>query len=224
MAQKFVHKVSPERTDDAQFRAITDIPAVDLTQGTTVLVYPGAYAAVTGVTYDNITFEGVGDKEEITFAGFTAANTTANTITFKNMTLNGGFTFPGNGTVKMKNVNVNGTNVAVESLTSCIIIGELGGPFIPTAVLDEVTFGLAERGITNMSTGLVTFNRCDAEGVDVAAVCNSDAKFSFSRLNTSSNAYFEAGDATIVTCNVLASTSGGSNGTVTTETIEALIS
>ena len=44
MANKAIHKVSPELTDNAQFKSVEEIPTTILGSGDTILVYPGSYA------------------------------------------------------------------------------------------------------------------------------------------------------------------------------------
>lgn len=209
--QKFVHKVSPELTDDAQYKSPTDIESVALTQGTTILLYPGEYSGLTGLTWDDITIKGVGDIDEVIIHGpVTFTNTAANTCTFEN-------------------IYFKGSNIVTTSDAVCVEFGhadDASGGVKP--VFKECKFSNAEHAVRQHgATGDIEIWRVDAGGVNQAIVSNANCNVSFSILNLAANAYFahgggnSDGDATV---RVLASHSGGSNTGSTIETVRALIS
>ena len=205
MTQKFVHKVSPELTDDAQYKSPASIPAAALTQGTSIELYPGTYTDMTSLSWDNVAVIGVGDKNEIIISSMTVANTSANTLTFHNVTFSGA------------DANAAGDASAVEVLeTDNASNLEFFG----------CKFNTAEHAVRHHGTGTVTLNSVDATGVDQAIVSNSVAYVNFSMLNTAANAYFQSGGTSNADPNVYvrASTAGSGNVGATVETVTALIS
>lgn len=209
MSQKFVHKVSPELTDDAQYRNVGEIASTALTQGSTILLYPGTYDAVSA-SWDDIAIVGMGDKDDVVINGLTLSNTAANTITIKNVTING------------SDANAAGEAAAISAGSA----DDAGGTV--TVHLIDVALSNAEFGIVqHAAAGGVTIERSDLSGVDQAVVSNANATINFSILNTSSNAYFahgggnSDGDATVT---ITASYSGGANTGSTVETVRALVS
>jgi len=204
MAQKFVHKVSPELTDDAQYTAVSEIPTVDLTAGSTVLLYPGTYGMIAGAFAD-IAFIGVGNRDDVVVdgGGIRLDNTATNAITVENMTLKG------NSSV----VTGGGAAVYKEGIAAA------------TIKLTNVVLANAEFGVVNeATTGTMTLNGVDATGVDKSIMSNAAVEVNFSQLNTVANAYFTSGGAGVPAVTVRASTAGAANVGNTTETIIALIS
>lgn len=207
MNQKFVHKVSPELTDDAQYKAISDIPASSLKQGSTILVYPGTYAPLAiSTVFDNIAIVGMGDAAEVVFdVGSLIGNTSANTVSFENLTLKG-------------------DNSAADADNACIEAMETD-----TAVLlkfKEVIFSNAEHAVRyhGILGEAVQLDYCDATAVDQTIMSNANCTVNYSALNIAANAYFTSGgiDDPIVT--VRASTAGAANTGATVETVLALLS
>ena len=207
MAQKFVHKVSPELTDDAQFKAISDIPASALAQGSTIKLYPGTYAPL-GITsvLDNIAIVGIGDAADVVIdSGSLIGNTSANTVSFENLT-------------------IKGDNSAADADNACIEAMETD-----TAVLlkfKEVIFSNAEHAVRfhGILGNAVQLDYCDATAVDQTLASNANCTVNYSALNTAANAYFTSIgiDDPIVT--IRASTAGAGNTGATVETVIALIS
>lgn len=209
MSQKFVHKVSPELTDDAQYKSVSEIASSALTRGTTILMYPGTYDAISA-SWDDIAIVGMGDKDDVVINGLTLSNTAANTVTIKNVTING------------SDANAAGEAAAITAGSADDAGGTVEVHLIDVA-LGNAEFGIVQHG----AAGGVTIERSDLTGVDQAVVSNANATINFSILNTSSNAYFahgggnSDGDATVT---VTASHSGGSNTGSTIETVRALVS
>jgi hypothetical protein len=201
-AQKFVHYVSPELTQDAQFKSISEIPAAMLTPGTTVMLYPGTYDPVSGVTGTNLSFKGVGDKDEVIVNGFTFANTIAGTITFENMT-------------------INGPNQIPTTVSHCITVQGTGFSDSANVTVRHCTLANANVGVMNNMNGPVVIEYCDLSQVDKAVRANGAMTFKFSdvRCASNSNAYADSNNATIraVTIKSLMILGGGSNGAATTK-------
>jgi len=119
--QKFVHKVSPELTQDAQFKSYGAIPGSQLTPGTTVKLYPGTYSNVT--VANGITIEGVGGVHDVTLPGITVSSGTSGNVVVRNVTL----TAAGNAfstavgttaTVKLQECHLTGSTHGVPFTTS----------------------------------------------------------------------------------------------------------
>lgn len=200
-AEKFIHKVSPTLTDDAQYKAITDIPAADRTQGSTVLIYPGSYDALTGA-WDNISFRGVGDKDEVVINGVNLSNTSANLITFENLT-------------------IRGSNLVVNSNTQAVLINAAAA----TVQLEfwHCKLSNAEFAVRNYGSGTTKFYYTDSSGCDKGLnVASGAASVSFSILGA--NAYFTPANAFQATVTTIASYAGTGNVGNTVETVRSLIS
>jgi len=211
MTQKFIHKVSPELTDNAQYKSIGDIPSVDLTQGSTIRLYPGTYDAVSA-SWDNIAVEGVGDPADVILNGLVLSNTAANTVTLQNMTVYGSNSMAasGKGAIEVGSPADAGGSVTLK---------------LKNVILANADFGVIAHG----NTMSVQADFVDATGVDRAYSSNANVTTNFSILNTSSNAYFTAGGAvnngaTGPVSTVTLSHSGGANVGTTTETVRAAIS
>jgi hypothetical protein len=195
----------------ANYPNLTSIDDYVLTQGdNTFLVYPGTYDAPTNANWVDAAFIGVGDREEIVISGDTTiANTSSGTITFKNMTMSG-------------------SSAVYADAKSCIT--KLGAASTPLE-FDNVVFNNAKHAVSHngepaFATTIiqVLMNLCDASATDESIVANSNVGISYSKLNTVANAYCTAGTGgNILSVNVLASTSGGSNAANAIETVQALI-
>lgn len=204
MAQKFVHDVSPELTHGAQFTSVSAIPSTMLTSGATVRLWPGTYDAITTAVTD-VTYEGIGDRDEVVVNGITVGNTSSGDLTVKNMTVNGSNSTAGSG---------------VGAIAQTATDGEVN-IIVKNAVLANADFGIAHQG-----TGAITVDNSDLTGVDRGILSNSQGTVTvaFSRLNTSSNAYCTPGGNAQLAITAVASTSGGSNTGNSVETVSALIS
>jgi hypothetical protein len=212
MANKLVIKVSPELTDNANYKNLNEIPSSYLSnRGTSVLVYPGTYAAPTAGVYDDVAFIGVGDRDEVVINGdMVVANTSANVVTFKNLTFTGSNAVAGSASTCVTKV---GTTAVPLHFYNCAFTGA------DYAVRHNANLAAA-AGVPQ-----VVMKYCDATGVDKVLVANANVEVSFSELNLSSNAYFAPGTGGgAATVTVTASTSGGSNAGISVEVIRALIS
>ncbi len=201
MADKFVHDVSPTLTRDAQFRSVADIPSVMLTQGSTVRLWPGAYGQIT-TSLDNIAIHGMGDVAEVTIAGVLLGNTSANTITFRNLTING------------DNVNPTSGSVAVEITDQ---------DETASVVIRECVLATAQTAVQLHGTGTITIDRSDVSGCDETAIANAAIDIAFTRMSAGTNAYSDSGNAQIQPITIVSSAGGGSNGAITTEVVLGVI-
>ena len=77
------------------FADLNSIDSTTLTQGNnTIQIYPGTYTAPTNLVATDISFKGMGDRDDVIILGNSAvgmsiANTSAGTITFENLTIKG---------------------------------------------------------------------------------------------------------------------------------------
>jgi len=201
---------------DSYPNSISDIPSAALTQGgNEVHMYPGSYAAPTGVVATDYSYVGMGDVDAVIVDGDME------------------FSDSSSGTITFKNIHFRGSNAVTTSGVSCVT--KFGNSAVELHFIN-CKFSNAEHGVnqqanlTSVGTGLgVRMEYCDASGVDQAIVSNSNSEVSFSQLNISSNSYYQVGNSTLngdpkhrVT--VRASTSGGSNAGNMTETVLGLIS
>jgi len=207
---QYTIKVSETLTDNANYKDLVDIPADILVKGdTTVLVLPGTYSALSSAIVGDLAFIGIGDREEIVISGDSSI---ANTST---------------GSINFKNIAFIGSNASVTSGSTCVT--KLGSnPLVlrfDDCHFSNSEFAIAHNGLAN-GTKQVVLHNCDATSVDKTIVANSNVGISYSALNTSSNAYFTpgtGGGSADMGPTVTASTSGGSNVGLNTETIIALI-
>jgi len=204
MAQKFVHKVSPELIDDAQYKHPNEIPSAAMRAGSTVQLYPGTYAAVNTANLTNISLVGIGDKDDVVISTISVANTVT-------------------GTLHLKNLTVNAVNAVAAGGAAAITF--TGNDNAVTLKADEIVVGSADIGIVHYgATPHIYLNRCDLSAADKAISSNCNVTIAFSRLNSSSNAYLTPLGAQDIAISVIASQSGGSNTGASTETINALLS
>lgn len=198
----------------SNYATLTEVPSSILTQGdNTILLYPGTYDAPTDAVYSDLAIVGIGDREEIVISGdMTIANTSSGTITFENLTFTG-------------------SNAAVAAGAVCVT--KLGAADTKLH-FKHVTFNTADSAVLHngelafaTTTPQVVLEFCDATAVDKALSANANVTVSYSALNTGANAYFTpgtGGGSADLTITVRASTSGGSNTGLNTETVLALIS
>lgn len=201
--QKFIHKVDSELSGDAQYRTYGGISASALNIGSTIEFSPGVYE-MGSVNVDGIHFRGVGAREEVILANMVLGASSANTITFTNLTLSG-----------------NSPAAASTARSLFVTNGSTA-----TLRFRDVRFITGDFAVDNQSEGSMYFFGVDATGVDRAFRANaaSTTEVAFSSLNGSSNAYFTGANAVAKAVITIASYSGGSNTGNTTETVRALIS
>jgi len=204
MAQKFITKVSPELTDDATLRHPNNADNAAKTVGSTFLLYPGTYDAITGA-WDGVAFIGVGDKEDVIVNGVVLANNSANTVTFENMTIKGSNSSFASSSMAIQKVGTNSITIKLREV-----------------VLSNAAFGINCQG----TSSTVTAKFVDATGVDKFSTMGAggNVNISFSELNiASTNSYSNAITGTH-TVSVVATQGGAANGIGAIETVRALIS
>lgn len=202
--QRYVHLIDDELTRDAQYRSFSAIPSHAINWGTVIQFLPGTYEMGTIRDMDNVTFEGVGAPQDVILANVVLANTTANTVIFRNLTLSG-------------------NSAAVGSTGRSILIedGATGTVRFREVLFTTGDFGIDNRGRANF----LVVDSCQFT-TDKAIRSNStvSANIWYSILNATSNAYFSTftNDAARP-FRVVASTSGGSNSGNSVRTVSALI-
>lgn len=202
--QKFIHLVDAELSQNAQYKTFGDIPSHALNFGTTIQFLPGTYEMGT-VNADSLTFEGIGNRNDVILANLNLGSATANTITFRNLTLHG-------------------SNPAAASGSNSIAItdGATG-----TVSFRQVVFGNADFAIDNQGrANFLELHYCRGN-TDRGIRSNSTASANiwFSVINASSNVYFTAlnNDATRP-FRIIASQSPGGNSQNSVKTVSALLS
>ena len=104
MANKAVHKVSPELTDNAQFKTDHEIPTTIMGAGDTILVYPGEYVDPRTANVADVAVVGVGDRDDVIFNGFSimSATTAGANVVLRNLTIRSAGLIVGNADVTVK--------------------------------------------------------------------------------------------------------------------------
>jgi len=201
--QKFLHVVDTELSYNAQYKSYDEIPSHALNFGSTIRFLPGVYEIGT-INTDSLTFEGIGNTEDVVLANLVLGSASANTNVFRNLTLRGN------------------SGVAASTGRSVFITNGATG----TVKFNGVTFTNGDFAIDNQALVALVVDRCDASATDRGIRSNAvaAANVRFSVLNASSNAYFTGANATLKAVQVIASQSGGSNTGNTVETVSALIS
>lgn len=201
--QKFLHLVDAELSYNAQYKSYDEIPSHALNFGSTIRFLPGVYEMGT-INVDSLTFEGLGNPEDVVLANLVLGSASANTNVFRNLTLRGN------------------SGAAASTGRSVFITNGATG----TVKFTGVNFTNGDFAIDNQALAALVVDRCDASATDRAIRSNAvvSANVRFSVLNASSNAYFTGANATLKAVQVIASQSGGSNTGNTVETVSALIS
>lgn len=199
----FIIDISPDLAHNAQYQAITDVPNTYIKSGTTFRLFPGEYDAIPSTSnLSNITFMGVGAKENVIINGVVLGASNIGTIRFDNLTIRG------------SDANSTGSAMAVQvSSIAASAALEFNG----------VKLSNARYGVRNAGSGTVTFNRSEVD-CDVACLSNSAMAFNYTKMSTSANAYANSGNATVQAITVISSYAGAGNGAITTETVRSMIS
>lgn len=156
MANKGLHKVSPELTDNAQWRSVHEIPTSYLQSGDTILVYPGEYADPRTSNVADVAVVGVGDRDDVIFNGFSIPDATSQgaNVLIKNVTIRAAGLIVGNTEVTVKAVDcvIDGTSGSARSAALAISNGA-----VTAGVTDSNTAGAA--GV-NMNAA-ITLDHCE---------------------------------------------------------------
>ena len=141
--QKFIHKVSPQLTQNAQFKAYGDIPENQLTPGSTVELYPGTYSNITCA--NGVAIVGIGSPLDVTIPGIAVSSGTTGNVRIQNMTL----------TAVSNTITVAGASTAATlTVKDCIFNVSTGG----------VTPVAAANSIHVAGTGAVSLENCEFRG------------------------------------------------------------
>ena len=153
--QKFIHKVSPQLTQDAQFKAYGDIPENQLTPGSTVELYPGTYSNITCA--NGVAIVGVGSPLDVTIPGIAVSSGTTGNVRIENMTL----------TAVSNTISVAGASTAATlTVKNCIFNVSTGG----------VTPVAAANSIHVAGTGAVSIENCEFRGAQRACLSAVNAQ------------------------------------------------
>ena len=155
--QRFIHKVSPQLTQDAQFKAYGDIPENQLTPGSTVELYPGTYSNITCA--NGVGIVGIGSPTDVTVPGIAVSSGTTGNVHITNMTI----------TAVSNAVSVAGPSTAAKLFVKDVIFNLSTGGVTPVAnantiqvagtgavTLENVQFLGHQRG--NLKAPLATAN------------------------------------------------------------------
>ena len=145
MANKQVHRVSPELTDDAQFKAVEHIPTTMLKDGDTILVYPGEYSDPRTANVANVTIQGFGGAKDVVFNGFSIPSDG-----------------PGGANVAIKNITIRAAGLIVGNTASTVTVED--------CIIDG-TSGPSRAAALALANGAVTTGVLDSN----AAVAATDA-------------------------------------------------
>lgn len=202
--QKFIHTVDLELSQDAQYKSFSEIPSHALNFGSTIRFLPGVYEMGT-VNADSLTFEGVGNRADVILANLVLGSATANTVVFRNLTLNGSNT-----------VATSGSN------SIAITDGATGTVTFRDVVFNNADFAIDNQGRANF----VELQYCHGK-TDRGIRSNSTASANiwFSVVNATSNVYFTTlNNDAARPFRVIASQSAGSNSGNSVKTVSALLS
>jgi len=153
--QKFIHKVSPQLTQNAQFKAYGDIPGSQLTPGSTVELYPGTYSNIS--CSNGVAIKGIGSPLDVTVPGIAVASGTTGNVRIENMTLT--------------------------AVSNCISVA--GASTAATLTVKDVVFNVSTGGVTPVAaanaihvagTGQVVLENCDFRGAQRACLSAVNAQ------------------------------------------------
>lgn len=243
MANKAIHRVSPELTDNAQFKSVHEIPTTILGSGDTILVYPGEYADPRTSNVADVAIVGMGDKADVIFNGFSIPDATSQgaNVVIKNVTIRAAGLIVGNTevTVKVEDSVIDGTagpcraaalavaNGAVTAgVTDSNTAGAAGVNMNAAITLDHCELGSnvsAGYGVVQHCSGVVTMKYCTIAS-NAGALSNGNMTIEHCTF-TGANVYassIAAGLAPTIT--VRGSHAAAANAGNHTETIVAAIS
>ena len=242
MANKAVHRVSPELTDNAQFKTVHEIPTTIMGAGDTILVYPGEYVDPRTANVADVAVVGVGDRDDVVFNGFSimSATTAGANVVLRNLTIRSAGLIVGNAdvTVKVYDCVIDGTSgparaaaLAVANgavtmgVTDSNVAGAIGVSMNAAVTLDHCDLGTnvsAGYGVVSHAGGVTTMRHCTVAS-DAGALSNGNMTIEHCTF-TGANVYassIAAGLAPTIT--VRGSHAAAANAGNHTETIVAAI-
>lgn len=201
--QKFIHIVDLELSQDAQYKSFSEIPSHALNFGSTIRFLPGVYEMGT-VNADSLTFEGVGNRADVVLANIVLGSATANTVTFRNLTLSG-------------------SNTTATSGSNAIAItdGATGTVTFRDVLFQSADFAIDNQGRANFLEVQYSHAKTDR---GIRSNSTASANLWYSVLNATSNVSFTTlNNDAARPFRIIAST-GGSNTGNSVKTVTALIS
>jgi len=242
MANKAVHRVSPELTDNAQFKTVHEIPTTIMGAGDTILVYPGEYVDPRTANVADVAVVGVGDRDDVIFNGFSimSSTTAGANVVLRNLTIRSAGLIVGNAdvTVKVYDCVIDGTSgparaaaLAVANgavtmgVTDSNAAGAIGVSMNAAVTLDHCDLGTnvsAGYGVVSHAGGVTTMRHCTVAS-DAGALSNGNMTIEHCTF-TGANVYassIAAGLAPTIT--VRGSHAAAANAGNHTETIVAAI-
>jgi hypothetical protein len=245
MANKQIHRVSPELTNDAQFKSIESIPTTILSDGDTILVYPGEYTDPRTANIGNVTVEGFGHGDNVVFTGFSVLSDmpASSTIDIKNIRVLAPGVIVGNSavTVNIADCTIDGTTgtnraAALTVANAAVLTGVLDSnaavaatDAASTVVLTRCMIGQNEGHgygvVSHNNSGSVVMRNCHVAS-DAGLLTNVAAAIEHCTFTGANNyaSSVAAGGAGVPTVTVRASVAAAANAGNMTETIVALIS
>jgi hypothetical protein len=245
MANKQIHRVSPELTNDAQFKSIESIPTTILSDGDTILVYPGEYTDPRTANIGNVTVEGFGHGDNVVFTGFSVLSDmpASSTIDIKNIRVLAPGVIVGNSavTVNIADCTIDGTTgtnraAALTVANAAVLTGVLDSnaavaatDAASTVVLTRCMIGQNEGHgygvVSHNNSGSVIMRNCHVAS-DAGLLTNVVAAIEHCTFTGANNyaSSVAAGGAGVPTVTVRASVAAAANAGNMTETIVALIS
>ena len=241
MANKGIHKVSPELTDDAQWRTVHEIPTSYLQAGDTILVYPGEYVDPRTSNVADIAVVGVGDRDDVIFNGFSimSATTAGANVVLRNLTIRSAGLIVGNAdvTVKVYDCVIDGTsgenraaalgvtNAAVTmGVTDSNLAAAIGVSMNAAVTLDHCDIGTnvtAGYGVVSHAGGVTTMRHCTV-GSDTGSLSNGNMTIEHCTF-TGANAYATSLAAGLAPTITTRASVGVANAGNHTETVVAVI-
>ena len=245
MANNQIHRVSPELTNDAQFKAIEHIPTTMLKDGDTILVYPGEYSDPRTANVANVMVEGFGNGDNVIFTGYSVLSDmpASSTIDLKNVKVLAPGIIVGNSavTVNISDCTIDattGTNraAALTVANAAVTTGVLDSnaavaatDAASTVVLTRCMIGQTEGHgygvVSHNNSGSVVMRNCHVAS-DAGLLTNVVAAIEHCTFNGANNycSSVAAGGAGVPTVTVRASVAAAANAGNMTETVVALIS
>ena len=241
MANKAVHRVSPELTDNAQFKTVHEIPTTIMGAGDTILVYPGEYVDPRTANVADVAVVGVGDRDDVVFNGFSimSATTAGANVVLRNLTIRSAGLIVGNAdvTVKAYDCVIDGTsgenraaalgvtNAAVTmGVTDSNLAAAIGVSMNAAVTLDHCDIGTnvtAGYGVVSHAGGVTTMRHCTV-GADCGSLSNGNMTIEHCTF-TGANAYATSLAAGLAPTITTRASVGVANAGNHTETVVAVI-
>ena len=243
MANKAIHKVSPELTDNAQFKSVHEIPTTILGSGDTILVYPGEYADPRTSNVADVAIVGVGDRDDVCFYGFSIPDATSQgaNVVIKNVTIKAAGLIVGNTevTVKVYDSVLDGTSGPARSaalalangavtagVTDSNAAGAAGVSMNAAITLDHCELGTTVGpgyGVVQHCSGTVTLRHCTIAS-DAGALSNGNMTIEHCTFTGANNYASTIAAGLAPTITVRGSHAAAANAGNHTETVVAAIS